>query len=149
MTQPDNHAATEAAQQAAQQPPAKRGPKPFVQTLQDLHFGHTADELTDALQECIGASEKTGKATRLTLVIDIKPKKAGSGRYEVVPSVTTKLPAKENEAMDMFVGPDGNLSTRDPRQPDLPGMRVIDKNTQAQALRVGQDEQQSPGIRVG
>lgn len=126
-----------------------RAPKTFLQTVQDIHFGHTADELTTALQECIAASEKTGKATELVFKLKIRPKKAGSGRYEVLPDISTKLPPKEVEAMDMFVGPDGNLTTRDPRQPDLPGIRVVDKGpSRSEGTRLEDDEQQRDVVRI-
>lgn len=127
--------------------PQQRAPKTFLQTLQDHHYGYTADECTKAMAECIAESERSGKATRLTLTIDIKPVSKASGRYNVLADVKTKLPAKEIEPAIMFVGPDGNLTTRDPKQPDLPGIRVIDKTPQS-AVRADSADGQ-PAVRVG
>jgi hypothetical protein len=124
--------------------PPKRAPKTFVQTLQDHHYGHTADEATAALQEAIDAAERTGKQTEVTVKLTFKPV-SKAGRYDVRADVTNKLPPKEREAAIMFVGPDGNLQNNDPRQKDLPGMRVVDKP--APAVRL-EDEQRPAGTRV-
>lgn len=143
MTTPDNAAATEKAVQAAQ---PKRAPKTFLQTLQDHHYGHTADEATARLKEALDASERTGKATEVTIKMKIRPVSKAAGRYDVTVDVTNKLPAKDIEAAIMFVGPDGNLTNNDPRQQVLPGIRVVDGPREA--LRPQDEEQQQAGIRV-
>ncbi len=125
--------------------PPPRAPKTFLQTLQDHHYGYTADEATTALQECIQASERTGKATELVLKVKIKPESKAQGRYAVMVDVNTKLPAKEREAAVMFVGPNGDLQTKDPRQSELEGFRVVDRGISG-AVRV--EEQRAPGVRV-
>lgn len=125
--------------------PPPRAPKTFLQTLQDHHYGFTADEATQALQDCIQASERTGKATELVLKVKIKPESKAQGRYAVMVDVNTKLPAKEREAAVMFVGPNGDLTTRDPRQMEIEGIRVVDNGVSG-ALRV--EEQRAPGVRV-
>lgn len=130
-------------------PPAKRPPKTFVQTLQDHHYGFTADEATNALRECISESERTGKATEITLTLKIKPVSKAQGRYDVLADVKTKLPPKDREAAIMFVGPDGNLTNKDPRQAEIPGLRAVD-NKPAETVRVdGDEDQQQPAVRVG
>jgi hypothetical protein len=123
----------------------KKAPKTFLQTLQDHHYGFTADEATAALHQCISESERTGKATELTIVMKIKPVSKAAGRYDVLADVKTKLPAKEREAAIMFVGPDGNLTNKDPRQQDLPGIRVVDG---PRAAVRPQDNERQAGIRV-
>jgi hypothetical protein len=135
---------TQAGTTAAPEPP-KRAPKTFQQTLQDINYGYTADELTAALHECIGESERTGKATELTFKLKIKPVSKANGRYNIGTEVTTKLPPKEREDALMFVGPDGNLTNRDPRQKELPGMRVIDGPSTANRL---EGDNPAPAVRV-
>lgn len=125
--------------------PPPRAPKTFLQTLQDHHYGFTADEATKALQECIQASERTGKATELVLKLKIKPESKAQGRYSVMVDVNAKLPAKEREAAVMFVGPNGDLTTRDPRQMEIEGIRVVDNGVSG-ALRVQETTQ--PAVRV-
>jgi hypothetical protein len=137
---------TEDKAASAEAPPPKKPPKTFLQTMQDHHYGYTADELTAALQQCISESERTGKPTKLTLTVDIKPVSKAQGRYNVLADVKTKLPAKEVEPAIMFVGPDGNLTTKDPKQPDLPGIRVVDGPRAA--VRPQDEAQQAGGIRV-
>src|SRR4051794_6827258 len=104
-----------------------RAPKTFLQTLQDHHYGYTAEECTEKLQQCLAESERTGKATKLTLTIDIKPVSKAQGRYDVLADVSVKLPPKAREAAIMFVGPDMNLQNNDPRQLEIAGLRVVDK----------------------
>jgi hypothetical protein len=126
MTTPDNTAATEAAQKGAQ---PRRAPKTFLQTLQDIHYGHFSDECTAKLVEAIAAAERTGKATSVTVKLDFKPVSKAAGRYNVFADVTNKLPPPERETAMMFVGPDGNLTNRDPRQMEIEGVRVVDGGT--------------------
>lgn len=126
--------------------PPPRAPKTFIQTLADHHYGHTADEATAKLSECIATSERTGKQTELVIKLVIKPVSKG-GRYDVTADVTSKLPTPPREAAIMFVGPDGNLTNRDPRQQELPGLRVATAPTEP-AVRVEQDAAPAAGIRV-
>lgn len=125
----------------------QRAPKTFLQTLQDHHYGHTADEATNLLAECIAESARTGKATELTMKVKIKPESKAAGRYAVLVETTNKLPKREIEAAIMFVGPDGNLTNNDPRQQSLPGMRVVDKPV-APAVRADAEAPQAPAVRA-
>lgn len=125
----------------------KRAPKTFVQTLQDHHYGYTAQEATDKLAEALAASERTGKATEVTIKFKIRPVSKAAGRYDVTIDISNKLPAKEIEAAIMFVGPDGSLQNNDPRQQDLPGLRVVD-GPRPEAVRADAGTQQ-PAVRVG
>ena len=58
----------------------KRAPKTFLQTLQDHHYGYTAEEATLKMAEAIAASERTGKATELVIKMKIKPASKAQGR---------------------------------------------------------------------
>lgn len=140
--------ADKTAPEGAADAPPKRAPKTFLQTIQDHLYGHTADDLTTALKECISASETTGKVTSLTLKLTIKPVKAGSGRYDVMADIDTKLPKKEREAAIMFVGPNGDLQTKDPRQQELPGLRVANGPSDQRAVRLEEGQQAAGGLRV-
>lgn len=128
--------------------PPPRAPKTFLQTLQEHHYGHTADEATARLKEALEASERTGKATEVVIKMKIRPVSKAAGRYDVTVDVTNKLPAKEIEAAIMFVGPDGNLTNRDPRQLEIEGIRVVDKVREPEARRI-EDQPASTAIRVG
>ena len=125
----------------------KRAPKTFLQTVQDHHYGYTADELSAALRECLDTSERTGKATEMTLTLRFKPVSKAQGRYDVMAEVKTKLPKEEREAAIMFVGPSGDLQTKDPRQQEIPGLRVASGPSDQRATRLSDDSQ--PGVRVG
>lgn len=116
--------------------PPKRAPKTFLQTVQDHHYGFTADEATAALKTCIDEAERTGKATEMIFKLKIKPVAKAQGRYDVMADISTKLPPKQREAAVMFVGPDGDLTNRDPRQPDLPGLRAVESAAPLPTVRV-------------
>ena len=127
--------------------PPKRAPKTFLQTLQDHHYGYTAEECTAKMAEAIAESERTGKATEVTITMKIKPVSKAAGRYDVLVDVKNKLPPKEREAAIMFVGPDGNLQNNDPRQLEIAGLRVVDKQ-RVESVRADESIPQ-PAVRVG
>lgn len=126
--------------------PPRRGPKTFLQTLQDHHYGYTAEECTTLMREAIDAAERTGKATEFTVKMKFRPASKAQGRYDVLVEPSNKLPPKQREAAIMFVGPDGNLTNKDPRQMEIDGLRVVDKPIGA--VRVDADEPQT-AQRVG
>jgi hypothetical protein len=133
--------------EATEEKPPTRGPKTFAQTLQDHHFGYTAEEATHKLKEALDASERSGKATEVIVTMKIKPVgKMGAGRYDVTIDVKNKLPAKDVEPAIMWVGPDGNLTNRDPRQMEIDGLRVVDK-PRGEGVRMEEPQQQA-GVRV-
>lgn len=82
------------------------------------------------LLDLIEAVQRTGKPGRLTLTLDVKrPKKAADAlAIWVSANVTTKVPRPDTED-HLFFAQGRALSRRDPRQPAMPGMRRVDRDT--------------------
>jgi hypothetical protein len=116
--------------------PPPRGPKTFIQTLGDLEFGHFADECTERLREAIQAVAAREKGASITIKLDMKP--GAGGQVDISADVSVKLPKPKKGTTLMFISPELNLVRNDPRQQQLPGIRVVDKDTEQQpaAIRV-------------
>jgi hypothetical protein len=98
--------------------------RPFTDTLNSLRFGQVTHDLTDAMAALVQACTETGKAGSITLVLKMVPGK--SGQVEIEDKITSKPPKFDQSTTIMFVTPEGNLQRTDPRQADLPGLRVAE-----------------------
>lgn len=98
---------------------APRSTKPFGAWLQEQRGSGLHGELSDALADVARAVSEHGKAGSLTLTVKLKPSKI-DGAVEVEDDIKVKVPQADRGAALFFVDGDGNLSRRDPRQPELP-----------------------------
>ena len=75
----------------------------------------------DYLAELAQAVRETGKKGVLSLVVTIEPaaRNAG-GQIKIEDKIIIKKPTPDVAETLMYVGPDGKISRRDPRQPSLP-----------------------------
>jgi hypothetical protein len=105
--------------------------RPFTQMVAELRRGRTGDELTEAMQALVHACKETGKTGALTLVIKVTPGK--SGQVEITDAIKTNLPVFSRESSLFFVTDDGDLSRKDPRQEELPGLRGVEDETRKSA----------------
>lgn len=94
--------------------------------LQQHRRGLTADELSDVLEELNTAIREHRAAGSLTIEVKIKPWKGDDTAMEVEIDFKAKPPKAPRAPALMFASVDGRLSVRDPRQPDLPGIRAAD-----------------------
>lgn len=101
--------------------------KGFTQTLSELKEGALVSELTQKLGEVVEAVKATERKGSLVLRLDITPAKKGiKGMVIVDDLVKVVLPEPERDSSTvMFATEDGSLSRRDPRQPELPGVRGV------------------------
>lgn len=99
----------------------------FVDTLNALRYGQLHDEMTDKLHELTKACTDTGKSGTLTLVLKMKPGKAG--QMEIIDEIKSKIPEFERGSTILFTTPEGNLQREDPRQMKLEGLRSVDEST--------------------
>lgn len=96
----------------------------FVSTLGMLRGGVVLPELDNALTELVGAVKATGKPGSITLTLSVAPAKGGGTNMLFVGDVVAVKPPKiDREQTLVFATDDNTLSRRDPRQPDLPGVR--------------------------
>lgn len=83
-------------------------------------FGHGSldDRLTAAINEVSAAVLLTEKPGAVTLKLAFSQK---AGMVVIGTTITTAPPKQKHEQM-FYVSPDGELSRRDPNQPQLPTM---------------------------
>jgi hypothetical protein len=104
------------------QPSEEVATKPFAAWLQEQRQGGLHGEVSDALADLVAAVMEHDKAGSLTLTVKVKP--AGDNAVFVTDEVKSKPPEGERPAALFFTDPRGNLSRRDPRQPELPLRQV-------------------------
>jgi len=91
----------------------------FTHTINQLLHGHTANELSEKLSECVERARTTGKQAKLTLTLTIKPIGQDTGQYEIREVIKAQLPELDHGMTLMFGTPEGNLQREDPRQKKL------------------------------
>lgn len=94
----------------------------FVDVLNDLNEGGTVAELTEALTKLMGDIQQAGKGGSLVLTLDFKPTGKGS-QIEIKDSIRAKPPKSASGTTVLFVNDDHVLVRKDPRQPELTGLR--------------------------
>ncbi len=67
----------------------------FCQTLGNLQHGDTIDQLDDLLTEALQASNDTGKVSKVTVTLTIKPN--GRGTFKIMDDVKSTLPKFDKE----------------------------------------------------
>lgn len=101
----------------------------FSEFLLEQRRGHLHEQLSDALNEVVTAVVEHEKVGSLTLTVKVTP--AGKGYSPTVmltDAIKLKVPEGAPEAALFFVDDDGNLTRRDPNQPEL-GLREVDTHT--------------------
>ncbi len=105
----------------AQDPAAGERPatKPFALFLQETREGALHAELSERLAEITQAALTHGRKGSLTLSITVAPNKDGV-TLTVSDDLKVKLPEGDRGAAVFWADEHGNLSRRNPRQPELP-----------------------------
>jgi hypothetical protein len=89
----------------------------FCQTLGNLQHGETLGQLDDLLSEALQASNDTGKVSKVSVTLTIKPN--GRGTYKITDDVKSTLPKFDKEPTVLFTDGDQQLVREDPRQQKL------------------------------
>ena len=108
-----------------------RRTRPFADVLNSLRRGKTHREAGNLLQELIREVQATGRQGSLTLKLKVSRNK--SGMLEIDDTLSTVLPKPDRDSSLFFADDDGNLSKDDPRQPEIPGIRVAGDNQERAA----------------
>lgn len=114
-TEPIETTAAEVGQAADENPAVK----PFNQWLLEQRGGALHGELSEELQKLVLAVTEHEKPGTLTLVVKVKQAETGT-HLLVADEVKVKAPEPDRGAALFFDDGHGNLSRRDPRQPQLP-----------------------------
>lgn len=109
----------------------------FSQTLKDLRQGQADIDVAKALEELIGSVRATGRPGRLTLTVTVAPLNKGDGN-QVTVSDAVKLtkPSVQTGVTVLFTTEDNSLQKRDPKQPELTGLREVAQFPAAEAREV-------------
>ncbi|TCB16103.1 hypothetical protein [Acinetobacter sp. ANC 5045] len=94
----------------------------FTQTLGNLRHGETLQEIDELLTDALQASEDTGKVSKVTVTLTIKPN--GKGTYKIIDDIKSTLPKFEREPTILFTDGDQQLVREDPRQQKLKLERI-------------------------
>jgi hypothetical protein len=102
----------------------------FIDTLKEMRDGNVLTDLSTDLAELVSAVRATGKAGKLQLTITVKPvKKGGNHTLLVEDEIKVKQPEADREGTILYATDTNELSRRDPRQPELTGLREVQKVT--------------------
>lgn len=102
----------------------------FMDTLKEIRGGAIVGELGAELQQLVSEVMATGKAGRIVLTLDVKPvKKGGDHTMLIEDDIKVKPPKHDRDGTILFATEQGALSRKDPRQPELTGLREAKKPT--------------------
>lgn len=98
----------------------------FSATLKDLRGGQADVDIGAALGELIAAVRETGRGGVLTVQIKVKPVNANDGsQVTVEDNIKVMKPSPQRGVTVLFTTNDNALQRKDPRQPELSGLRVV------------------------
>lgn len=97
-----------------------------IPIIRDADRGRVLSDMQEAIDSIVdGIEANRGVGVgKVTLTLTIKSKSEGT--YTISADVKAKMPEPSRADMIMFLGDDGELQRRDPRQPDLPGVTAAD-----------------------
>lgn len=96
-------------------------PAAFTEWVAEYPKGQLGLALSEALAECINATQLYDKSSTFTLKVQIAPGEAFFGELIVKADVSTSPAKPAAPAITFFPTPTGGLSRRDPNQSQLPG----------------------------
>ena len=101
-------------------------PRPITDLLRELRNGQLLEDLASQMATLVSAVESTGKAGSLTLKLDVKPFEKHGGAMVVRDTIKLAAPKIESSGTVLFATPEGALQRSNPRQDDLPGIRLAE-----------------------
>jgi hypothetical protein len=96
--------------------------RPFAAVLQELDRGRVHDEASTKLHDLINDVIDCEKDGTLTIKIKVGPIAKNDVSVLVVSADVDSRPPKQPRTSAYFVDRSGNLTRRDPRQPEIPGL---------------------------
>lgn len=104
--------------------PARPQTKPFAAFLQEQGRGRLHDELSEGLATLVAACQELEKGGSLSLTIKVKPSKDGES-VQISDDLKIKAPEPDRQPSVFFTDRHGNVSRNNPRQDELPGVRIV------------------------
>ncbi|WP_242908702.1 hypothetical protein [Actinomadura terrae] len=100
--------------------------RPFAAVLQELNRGQVHNDASAQLHALVDSVTEHGAKGTLTLTLEVAPIAKGDTSVLKVAAKVTSRPPAAPATSTFFVDGSGNLSRRDPNQPELPGLRGVD-----------------------
>ena len=97
-----------------------------LETLKEIRRGEMVTDLSVELHDLVAAVRATGKRGKVTLSITIKPASAGDVNLLMLEDdIKVTLPKSSKAATALYATDDNVLQRKDPRQPELTGLRSV------------------------
>lgn len=97
-----------------------RNNRTFMAVLGDVRSGAAVAEMSEALADIVQRAIESGKQGSISLTLTVQPHGAGQNGFFIQDTMKVALPKMPKDKTVMFADAEGNLTRRDPRQPDLP-----------------------------
>ncbi len=101
----------------------------FVDLLSSLRRGTFLEDAADELTEVMAAVRATGKPGEITVKLKITPQKFDASVVTIADTITLKAPKGEVADTIAYVSETGEISRRDPRQPELPVIAEVQEGS--------------------
>lgn len=100
----------------------------YLEVMKELRNGSSLLELSEKLDSLVTAIRETGKAGKITLTLKLSPMGDSTDIHQmlITEEIKVEKPEKGRAASLFFVRNDNVLSRNDERQPELPGLRVVE-----------------------
>lgn len=98
----------------------------FLKTLSEVDNGALIEDCLVELNHLVDSVRDTGRKGKFTLELEIEPLKGDSFVLTISGKPVIKLPATRQHTSIMYPLEGGNLSRKDPRQPDIFELRSVD-----------------------
>src|SRR5262245_32131854 len=97
----------------------------ILETLKEVRRGALLDDLQVALRELVTAVRATGGKGSLVITLRVQPvSKADGDTVMLDDAIKVNKPKAATAATVLYATPEGELTRKDPRQPELAGLRV-------------------------
>lgn len=94
----------------------------YVDLLATLRRGTLLEDLAAELNQLVDVVRETEKPGEITLKLKLTPQKNDASVLVIRDLLTVKAPKEDVADTIAYVGADGEISRRDPRQPELPAL---------------------------
>lgn len=111
--------------------------RPFFDIAREIRHGLFLEDCAEKLQEVVKSVDENGKPAKLIIEISVRPAARVGGAVNIADKVTTKLPAMPAGETIMFMTPENNLVSNDPRQQSLELKAVPGISTEQPLQQIG------------
>lgn len=113
--------------------------RPFTDVIRDHRNGKLVNSLTERLAKVVAAVQETGKGGSITLSLAIKPSKGDEDAFEVVPTISAKLPEADLPKALFYADDSGSLVRESPVQRGIFDADDTDLGSAPRRRRSGED----------